>query len=67
MIPKPLFDFFLLGGEYYALPFHNARTLAVLGHHVRPLVKNLYESVRFGAFEVKRRKCGMVLLHLILG
>ena len=67
VLAKPLLNFFLLSGEYDTLPFHDARALTVLSHYVRTLVEYLNQAVRFGPLEVERRKCGMVLLHLLLG
>jgi hypothetical protein len=65
MIAEPLLDFFSLSGQYNTLPLNDARTLAILRHDVRTLVKHFNQAVRLCPFEVVRRERRMVFVHLI--
>src|SRR5579885_3020871 len=62
-LAQPVFNDFALRGEQDALPFYDAGTLVIFGHQIRSLVENM-NQIGGGAFELKGRKCGVVLLHL---
>ena len=63
MIAEPLLDFFPLGGQDHALPFHHAGALAILGHDIGALIEDLDQAVGLGPFEAKRRQLGRMLFH----
>jgi len=66
MFAEPLLNFFALRREYYTLPFHDAGAGAVFRHHIRRLIEDLDEAVRLCPFEMVRRGCSLVFLHLLL-
>jgi hypothetical protein len=60
---QPLLNFFLLGRNHNALPFHDSRPFTVLSHNVGTFIEYLDEALSLGSFEAERSKCGMVFFH----
>ena len=64
---QPFFNLFSLGRQYDTLPGNCSGALTIFGHDVRTFVENLNDPIRVGSLEVIRRKCCVMVLHLVLG